>query len=106
MDLCLGYCIMVMGKRFLICAANAQPADVLFAVAQEPRDYYLHLFDEVHPQVFVPIHWDDFTRALGKPLRRLNRPGRMPLWQLAGLARKCLPSTQVIIPEIFKEYDL
>jgi hypothetical protein len=79
---------------------------VLFAVAQEPREYYLKLLKGVDPHTFIPIHWDNFTRPLSKPLRRLTRPGRLPLWQLARLARQVLPHVKVLIPEIFQEYTL
>jgi len=106
MDICLGYCITVMGKRVLICAAEPQPAEVLFAVSQESRKYYLQLFRGVQPRIFVPIHWDTFIRPLSKPLRRFIRPGRLPLWRLAMLARQTLPWVNVIIPEIFREYTL
>jgi L-ascorbate metabolism protein UlaG (beta-lactamase superfamily) len=106
MDVCLGYCITVMGLRLLICAAEPQPADVLFAVAQEPKAYYQRLFQGVQPHTFVPIHWDNFTRPLSKPLRRFARPGRIQLRRLSCLARQTLPRINVIIPEIFREYSL
>jgi L-ascorbate metabolism protein UlaG (beta-lactamase superfamily) len=106
MDVCLGYCITVMGIRVLVCAAEPQPAEVLFAVSQEPKKYYLRLFRGVQPHTFVPIHWDNFTRPLRKPLRRFVRPGRMPLWVLTRLARQTVPGLKVIIPEIFREYTL
>ena len=106
MDACLGYCIHVMGVRVLVCAAQPQPADVLFVVAQESRQYYLRLFQGVQPHTFVPIHWDNFTRPLCKPLRRFTRPGRMPLWYLTRLAHRTLPRAKVIIPEVFREYSL
>jgi len=105
-DICLGYCITVMGLRVLVCAAEPMPAEVLFAVAQEPRKYYSGLFRGVQPRIFVPIHWDNFTRPLSKPLHRFTRPGRMPLWVLTELARQTVPGVKVIIPEIFREYTL
>ena len=106
MDICLGYCINVMGTRLLVCAAEPQPADILFAVAQESRNYYRKLFKGVQPHTFIPIHWDNFTRPLSKPLRRFARPGRLHLWQITRLARQVLPRVNVIIPEIFREYSL
>jgi L-ascorbate metabolism protein UlaG (beta-lactamase superfamily) len=106
MDVCLGYSISVMGQTLLVCASEPRPAGVLFAVAQERREYYLKLLKEVNPHTFIPIHWDNFTRPLTKPLRRFNRPGRMPLWQLARYARQVLPHVKVLIPEIFQEYTL
>ncbi len=106
MDICLGYSISVMGSSLLVCAAEPQPVDILFAIAQESRKYYLKLFKEVQPHTFIPIHWDNFTRPLSSPLRRFSRPGRLHLWQITRLARQVLPNLKVIIPEIFKEYSL
>jgi L-ascorbate metabolism protein UlaG (beta-lactamase superfamily) len=106
MDDCLGYCITALGSRVLVCAADPHPAEILFAVAQEPRKYYQRLFRGVQPHTFVPIHWDNFTRPLSQPLRNFTRPGRMQLRQLTELAHQTLPRTNVIIPEIFREYSV
>jgi len=106
MDTCLGYAITAMGRKLLICAAEPRSADILFCVAQEPKNYYLKLFPGVAPQVFIPIHWDNFTRPLSQSLRRFTRPGRLALWQLTDLCKQVLPHTKVIIPEIFTEYSL
>jgi len=106
MDMCLGYCISVMGMRVLVCAAQPQPAEVLFVVAQETPPYYMRLFRDVQPRTIVPIHWDNFLRPLSKPLHRFTRPGRMSLGRLTRLAYAILPEANVIIPEIFKQYPL
>jgi hypothetical protein len=106
MDICVGYSISVLGQTLLVCASEPHPAGVLFAVAQEQREYYLKLLKGVNPHTFIPIHWDNFTRPLTKPLRRLTRPGHLPLWQLARFARQVLPRVKVLIPEIFQEYTL
>lgn len=106
MDICLGYYITVQGTRLLLCAAEPQSSDVLFAVAQEPKQYYLQLFQGVEPHTFVPIHWDNFTRPLDKPLRSFTRPGRMSLNQLGRLAEQSIPRVNVIVPELFREYPV
>jgi L-ascorbate metabolism protein UlaG (beta-lactamase superfamily) len=106
MDVCLGYCIRVMGMRVLVCAAQPQPAEHLFTIAQESYNYYSRLFIGVQPHTVVPIHWDNFIRPLNKPLHRFTRPGRLPLWRVTRMARKILPQANVIIPEIFREYIL
>ncbi len=106
MDVCLGYCIEAMGTRVLVCGEQPQLAAVLFAVAQEEREYYQRLFTGTQPQIFVPIHWDDFLRPLTKPIRRIHRPGGLSLMELTNLAHGCLPYVNVIIPEIFREYTL
>jgi L-ascorbate metabolism protein UlaG (beta-lactamase superfamily) len=104
MDICLGYMIKVMAESLLVCARQPQPAGVLFAVAQEPQEYYLKLLKEVNPHTFIPIHWDNFTRPVTRPLRRFVRPGGLQLWQLTRLARQTLPQVRVFIPELFQEY--
>jgi L-ascorbate metabolism protein UlaG (beta-lactamase superfamily) len=104
MDVCLGFCIQVCGMRVLVCAAQPQPAELLFTVAQESRDFYIRLFQGVQPHMVVPIHWDNFTRPLNQPLHRFIRPGRMQLSQLTKLAQQTLPQVNVIIPEMFREY--
>jgi L-ascorbate metabolism protein UlaG (beta-lactamase superfamily) len=104
MDIALGYCIEVDGIRVLVCAAQPQPAELLFTVAQESKTYYRNLLSEVQPHVVVPIHWDNFVRPLSKPLQKFVRPGRMQLRQLADLVGELLPDATVIIPEIFREY--
>jgi L-ascorbate metabolism protein UlaG (beta-lactamase superfamily) len=106
MDVCLGYRIGVMGMRVLVCAAQPQPAEAIFAGAQETKEYYLRLLKGAQPRAFIPIHWDNFIRSLSKPVHRFARPGRMSLWQLARLARAALPGVNVIIPQIFSEYTL
>jgi L-ascorbate metabolism protein UlaG (beta-lactamase superfamily) len=104
MDIPLGYCIEVGGLRMLVCAAQPQPAEILFTVAQESKAYYRNLFSKVQPLVVVPIHWDNFFRPLSKPLHQFTRPGRMQLRQLADLVGKLLPDASVIIPDLFREY--
>lgn len=106
MDVCLGYWITAMGVRLLVCAGEPRPTEILFVVAQELKKYYTHLLKSTGPGVFIPIHWDNFTRPLSKPVRRFTRPGRLPLWQIARLARQVLPRVEVIIPEIYREYTL
>jgi L-ascorbate metabolism protein UlaG (beta-lactamase superfamily) len=106
MDRCLGFSIDVQGIRLLICAAEPRPAEVLFMVAQEPTQYYLRMFKGVKPKTFVPIHWDNYTRALELPLRKLIRPGRISLRRLVGLAQQTVPGCQVILPEVCREYPV
>lgn len=106
MDVCLGYKIQVSGMRVLLCAAKSQPAEVLFIVAQESKDYYQSLLLGVHPHTIVPIHWDNFLQSLNKPIGRFTRPGRMNIPQILKLAQQTLPQVKMIIPEMFREYTL
>jgi len=104
MDDCLGFRITVMGIRTLICAAGPMPAELLFIVAQEPRDYYQRMFQGVQPHTVVPIHWDNFMRPLNKSQYRFTRPGRMNLSHLTEMAYQILPQAKVLIPKLFYEY--
>jgi len=106
MDVCLGFRITAMGIRALVCAAGPLPAELLFIVAQEPRDYYQRIFQGVQPHTVVPIHWDNFLRPLSKPLHRFTRPGRMNLPQMTKMAFQIVPQAKVVIPELFCEYTL
>jgi hypothetical protein len=106
MDECLGYRISVRGVRLLVCAADPLLAEVLFVVAQEPRAYYTNMLRGVRPQLLVPVHWDNFTRSLAKPLHRFSRPGGVSLEQLSELAHQLIPECKVNIPEPFKVYPL
>ncbi len=106
MDSCFGFLITVMGTRLLVCAAEPHPANILFSVAQEPKEYYLKMLQGVTPQVFIPIHWDNFTRPLSMSIKRFTRPSRLSLEQLAQLCHKELSDVKVIIPEIFSEYTI
>jgi len=36
------------------------------------RKYQEHIIDAVHPEILVPIHWDDFTLPLSKGLKTTN----------------------------------
>lgn len=103
MDLCLGFRITVQGSMLLVCAAEPLPADVLFIVAQEPEAYYRKIFQGVRPKVLVPIHWDNFTSPLSKPLREFTRPGRISVDQLSRLARRVVPGCEVLIPQLFTD---
>ncbi len=106
MDTCLGYRINIEAARILICAARPYPADLLFAGAQEPRYYYQDLCMGTKPRVFVPIHWDNFTRPLNKGLREFNRPGRGSLHELEGFVHTLVPGCKVLVPRLFIEYSL
>jgi len=106
MDICLGFRITTQGMRVLVCAAESLPAELLFIVAQEPRDYYQRLFQGVQLHTLVPIHWDNFLRPLNKPLQNFTRPGRMNLTQLNKMASQIIPQVKVVIPELFSEYTL
>jgi hypothetical protein len=106
MDVCLGFCITVQGYRLLVCAASPQPADLWFPVAQERDIYYRAMLPAVEPQAVIPIHWDNFTRSLSKPLHPFTRPGRLSLSQFETLVHQTLPGCRVLIPEFSRTYEI
>lgn len=122
MDACFTFLVETGGIRLLVgscetLADNIQ-ADVLFvgtvALTMEPRRYYAALLDRVRPKIVIPYHWDDMYRPLSMPLRPTFEP---PGWtipplrrfDLSGFARLIdgiAPGTKVIIPELFRSFDV
>jgi hypothetical protein len=118
MDSCLGFLIQAGGRRVLVGAAEypegATATDVLFAGVFYSRACYRSLLQRARPRVVVPIHWDDMFRPLSQPIRPMLQP---PAWaipplqrvNLAGFSRmieQMAPGTKVIIPELFRLYNL
>jgi L-ascorbate metabolism protein UlaG (beta-lactamase superfamily) len=90
------------------------PADILFIFPYRRDTYYQVLISRVEPKAVIPVHWDDFFQPLSKPIRPLYQP---PRWGIIPLSRINLarfssminhisPRTRVLIPEIFKTYNL
>jgi L-ascorbate metabolism protein UlaG (beta-lactamase superfamily) len=118
MDACFSFLIEVGGHRFLDWSServhSAPRADVLFVKPQQQRAYYEVLLGVVQPRVVIPIHWDDLMRPLSEPLRPMLKPPRLAFPPLARvdltafsqLIKRIAPQTQVVLPEIFRLYDL
>ena len=93
---------------------DAVPADVLFVLAGMSREFYSSLLYIVQPKLIIAYHWDDLFRPLSKPIKpflrhpRLKIPPieRIDLEKFGRLIGEIAPKTKVIIPEIFKPYDL
>jgi hypothetical protein len=87
---------------------------VAFTGVLASRNHYKTLLASVRLRVLVPIHWDDLFRPLTKPLRPMLAPPRLawpPLRRLDLPRFACMiaaisPKTRVIIPEIFRLYDV
>jgi L-ascorbate metabolism protein UlaG (beta-lactamase superfamily) len=118
MDDYFSFAIQAGGHR-LLSFAGVRPeptrrAEVLFVGPEKPQTYYEALLPAVAPQLVIPVHWDDFFRPLSKPLRPSLKPPRWtwPPIQRMDLARfkerveSIIPGTRVLVPEIFREYDL
>ncbi|MBN1429512.1 MAG: MBL fold metallo-hydrolase [Anaerolineae bacterium] len=122
MDQCLAFLVEVDGLRILIGSGEIveenTPADILFvgaiALENETDRYYSTAMERTRPSIVIPYHWDDMFRPLSKPVRPTYRP---PSWTIPPLRRVDLssfsrmidtiaPGTTVIIPEIFRLYNI
>jgi L-ascorbate metabolism protein UlaG (beta-lactamase superfamily) len=94
--------------------AGAVGADVLFVSPRRDYAYYESLLRLVQPKVVVPNHWDDLFRPLSKPLRPHYKPPRwvfpplqrVNLTEFSQMIEQIAPETKILIPEIFRAYDL
>jgi len=71
------------------------------------HDYWNRSVEAVCARVVVPIHWDDFTRSLSRPLRRLP----WPLDDYAATLKVFRPlaesrNVSIIEPDAFERFDL
>ena len=114
MDRCLGFLIEAGGCRLLHCPGRAAPAEVLTVKPLGTRAHYESLLPGVRPRIVIPVHWDHFGRPLSKPVRPLVVPSgraippfeRVDLAQFRRMVRQIVPGTQVLVPEMFRAYDL
>jgi L-ascorbate metabolism protein UlaG (beta-lactamase superfamily) len=116
MDACYSYRITAGGVSLVVGSATAR-ADALFLYPYYSPQQLADLLGAVRPKLVFPIHWEDFTRPLDRPLYPMlvtpsqGQPGRLPVHRL-DLARfvrtvqSLLPAGQVIVPEPFVEYPL
>lgn len=89
-------------------------ADVLFFFPHRDEVYCRSLLPRVQPKVVVLTHWDDFFRPLSKPLRphmqrpTLNSPLPRPinLTKFSRMIERLSSQTKVLVPEIFRRYEL
>lgn len=115
MDTSYGFRIHVDG-RVLQVGKYPAPADILFISPYGTRKALAALLDVVQPRWIVPIHWDDFTRPLSKPLlavpitsaqgpRPFLRPvGRLDMTAYTRYMQSIFPRAQVQVLEIFQQY--
>jgi len=90
------------------------PADILFLFPHRDDAYCRTLLSRVQPKVVVLTHWDDFFRPLSKPLRphiqiqQLTFPPlqRINLGKHSRMIERLSPQTKVLVPEIFRRYEL
>ena len=90
------------------------PADVLFSIPLRPWAELRNLLLVVKPRLLIPIHWDDFFSPLSQPIRPSLQADwrsfppikRMSLKKFKREMESLSPGMKVLVPEIFKTYDL
>jgi hypothetical protein len=111
--------ISINGTRFMsdpgLSPEKNVATDVLYINPKRDFVYYRSLIQSVKPQLIVPYHWDDFHRPLSKPTRSwppvynllfFSWPSnRIDLNVFKRKINQVLPTTKVLIPEIFYVYE-
>lgn len=105
MDDCFSFMISVHKRRLAYCPAHGQPTDVLLTGIHNRRAEVASLLRNAQPKLIIPLHWDNLFRPLSRPIRGLARSSTR-LRHFAQLVTETLPQCQVLIPEIFRTYDL
>ena len=120
MDRCFAFHISAGGISFMTdpginsSAKNLKRADVLFISACYSEEYYRLLFKVVEPKILIPIHWNNFFYSLSVPLKPYFKPPskkfpflrKVDLNEFREIIEKINPELKVLIPEIFKLYDM
>jgi L-ascorbate metabolism protein UlaG (beta-lactamase superfamily) len=117
-DACYSFLIQTGGLRLLdwmsVGLDHAVPADVLMVALLGDEAFFKALLQIVRPRLIIPIHWDNFFRSAGRPLKPIVKP---PGWSLRALRKmdpqpwsemihRLGPDTEVLLPAIFSYYDL
>lgn len=118
MDACFSYLLECAGRRILIwsstSSAGAPRADLLTCRAVSSQGWYAELLGQVKPKVVIPQHWDDFFQPLSANPRpffaspRLGFPpiARIDLGEFESRIIKASPGCRVLLPEIFRFYEI
>lgn len=118
MDDCYSYLLDDGNIKILIWSStdckNAPQADILTCRAVSSQHWYDNLLSQVNPRLVIPQHWDDFFQPLENPIQpfwdtpRWKFPplGRINLKDFEGRIKSAKADAQVLLPEIFKSYDL
>ncbi|WKD58064.1 metal-dependent hydrolase [Corynebacterium capitovis DSM 44611] len=107
----LGNILIVPSANFVPGFLDGFEADIVYLGIgtlgrQSPefkKSYWAHTVEAVNPQLVVPIHWDNFTRSLDKPLKDVPFPA-----DNVRSARRFLRNTGVPVhfPEAFDTVTL
>lgn len=120
MDNCFAFRISVDGISIMTdpginnVAKNLRKADILFISVSYSEEYYKLLFEFINPKILIPIHWDNFFYPLSVPIRPyFKAPSKkFPFFKKVDLnefreaIKKIDPKLKILIPEIFKLYDI
>lgn len=120
MDNCFAFNISANGFSFMTdpginnVEKNLRKAEILFISVSYCEEYYRLLFEFIKPKILIPIHWDNLFYPLTLPLRPyFKAPSKkfpffkkVDLIEFRKIIKKIDPKLKVIIPEIFKLYDI
>jgi len=118
MDYDFSFLINIDGHRLLTDLGERPKVeiqtDVLFLFPLRQYPYYKSLMSRVKSKVVIPTHWDDFFWPLSQPLRpQIKYPAlafppiqRVNLEKFSRMIEKLSPRTKVVVPEIFRSYNL
>lgn len=71
------------------------------------RDYWAHTVGSLRPHTVIPVHWDNFTRPLSKPLTSIPLPADRVGVSKSFLERKAGETgCQLRFPRAFESYEL
>lgn len=116
MDACFAFRIQAGGQSVLV-GSHPVPADAHFLIPYQQAGSLHALLQAVNPRRVIPIHWDDFTRPLSRPLRPMLITRRQGLrgWPPVGRidlptyirqVRAILPKAAITVPALFEEHRL
>ena len=93
---------------------KTKKADILLINPCYNKFYFNFLIEQIHPEIIIPIHWDNFFKPLNEPLEpNIAIPNlRSPLLRRIDLdmfkknIKNIDSGIEVLIPEIFYPYNL
>jgi L-ascorbate metabolism protein UlaG (beta-lactamase superfamily) len=121
MDACYSYLLESLHSkesRILVWSSThstgAPPADLLTCRAVSSQHWYDKLLGQVQPRMAIPQHWDNFFQPLSETPQpffsapRLGFPPieRIDLQDFQSKVEKSDPGCRILLPEIFKPYEI
>ncbi len=120
MDICHGYYIFIENIVLMTDPGRnnknlkTRKVDILLINPCYNKIYFNFLIEQIHPEIIIPIHWDNFFKPLNEPLEpNIAIPNlRSPILRRIDLdlfkknIKKIDNGIEVLIPEIFYPYNL